>query len=89
MKQDSATWKFRTKKSNGNIYFNFENKFGALLEVLFIYKIYCFLGGYESNASNSVQIGVEMKKLWLFENNCTKLKGHFKIQLMNSKSTSK
>ena len=37
------------------------------------------LGGYDSNASNNVQIGAEMKKLWPFENNYTKLKGHFEI----------
>ena len=64
MKQDSATWKFRTKKSNGNIYFNFENKFGALLEVHF-YTYYIWFqnsGSQDSNASNGVQIGVEMKK---------------------------
>ena len=66
-------------KSSGNIYFNFEEKFGALLGLHFIYTIYRFLGCYESNASNSVKIRAEMKKLWPFENNCTKLKGHFKM----------
>ena len=30
-----------------------------------------------------------MNKLWSFENNCVKLKGHFEIQLMNLKSNSK
>ena len=42
MKQDSAAWKFRTQKSNGNIYFDFEDKFGALLGVHFIHTIYRF-----------------------------------------------
>ena len=31
----------------------------------------------ESNALNGVQIGVEMKKLWSFEDNCTKLERNF------------
>ena len=30
MKQDSVVWKFRTKKSNGNIYSDFEDKFRAI-----------------------------------------------------------
>ena len=30
MKQDSAAWKFRTQKSDGNIYYDFENKFEAI-----------------------------------------------------------
>ena len=42
MKQDSAAWKFRTQKSDGNIYSNFEDKFGALSIVHFIYTIYRF-----------------------------------------------
>ena len=43
-------------------------------------------GSQESNASNGLQIEAEMNKLWPFENNCTKLEGHFEIQLMNLKS---
>ena len=31
------------------------------------------LGSQESNCLNGAWIGVEMKKLWLFEDNCTKL----------------
>ena len=42
MKQDSVAWKFRTQKSNGNIYSDFEDKFGALSEVHFRKTIYCF-----------------------------------------------
>ena len=33
---------FRTQKSNGNIYSEFEDKFGALYGVHFIYNIYHF-----------------------------------------------
>ena len=42
MKQDSAAWKFRTQKSDGNIYSNFEDEFGALSGVHFIHTIYHF-----------------------------------------------
>ena len=42
MKQDSAAWKFRKNKSDGNICFKFEDKFGALFRVHFIYTIYGF-----------------------------------------------
>ncbi|KAL6310854.1 hypothetical protein AAG906_036897 [Vitis piasezkii] len=34
-------------------------------------------GSQESNASNSVQIGVETKKLWSLQENCTELKENF------------
>ena len=79
-KQNSAAWKFRTQKSDGNIYFEFEDKFGAFLRVHFIHThIFQSLGGQESNTSNNVQIKAKMKKLWPFEDNCTKLKGHFKM----------
>ena len=36
-------------------------------------------GSQESNSSNGLQIGAEMKKLWPFEDNCTKLEGHFEM----------
>ena len=42
MKQDSTVWKFRTQKSDGNIYSDFEDKFGALSKVHFIHTIYPF-----------------------------------------------
>ena len=42
MKQDSAAWKFRTKKSDGNIYSKFEDKFRALFRANFIHTIYLF-----------------------------------------------
>ena len=38
------------------------------------YMSFRSLRSQESNASNGVQIGAEMKKLWPFEDNCTKLK---------------
>ena len=66
MKQDSAAWKFRTQKFDGNIYSDFEDKFGALSGVHYIYIYYISFrssGSQESNASNSLQIGAEMKKL--------------------------
>ena len=50
-----------------------------LESILYIIYFFLILGSQESNASNFVQIGVEMKKLWLFENNCTKLNGHFEM----------
>ncbi|KAL6332443.1 hypothetical protein AAG906_008033 [Vitis piasezkii] len=34
-------------------------------------------GSQESNASNGVQIGVETKKLWSLQENCTELSGNF------------
>ena len=40
MKQDSAAWKFRTQKSNGIIYSDFEDKFGALSGIHYIYTLY-------------------------------------------------
>ena len=42
MKQDSATWKFKTQKSYGNVCFDFEDKFGSLFRVHFIHTIYHF-----------------------------------------------
>ena len=42
MKQDSATWKFKTQKSDGNIYSDFEEKIGAFPGVNFIHTVYRF-----------------------------------------------
>ena len=42
MKQDSVAWKFRTQKSDGNIYSDFEDKFRAIHGVYFIYTVYFF-----------------------------------------------
>ena len=42
MKQDSTVWKFRTQKSDSNIYSEFEDKFRALFRIYFIHNIYHF-----------------------------------------------
>ena len=42
IKQDSAALKFRTKKYEGIIYSDFEDKFGALSGVHYIHAIYRF-----------------------------------------------
>ena len=41
------------------------------------YRSFLSLGIQEFNASNGVRIGAEMKKLWSFEDNCTKLERNF------------
>ena len=94
LKQDSAAWKFRTQKSDGNIYSNFEDKFGALYGVHFIHTIYisnlrksgvqCFKRCANRSWNEEVMV------IWRQQH---KAKGSFwndfEIQLMNSKSTSK
>ena len=40
MKQDSTAWKFRTQKSDGNIYSDLEDKFKVISRVHFIHTIY-------------------------------------------------
>ena len=56
------------------------------LEPLYTYYIsFRSLGSQESNALNGVQIGAEMKKLWSFEDNCTKLKMNFATLNLNAK----
>ena len=42
IKQDSTSWKFRTQKSDGIIYSDFQEKFGALSRVHYIHTIYRF-----------------------------------------------
>ena len=42
-------------------------------------------GIQESNASNSVQFGVETKKLWPIEGNYTKLKSNFALTFLDAK----
>ena len=42
MKQDSTALKFRTQKSDGIIYFDFEDKFRAHYRVHYIHTIYHF-----------------------------------------------
>ena len=87
MKQDSTAWKFRTQNLvttyTLTLRINLEHFLESILDILYIFRS---SESQKSNASNGVQIRVAMKKLWSFEDNCTKLKGHFKVQLMNSKS---
>ena len=42
MKQDSVAWKFRSQKSDGNICFESEEKFGVFFEFYFVHTIYHF-----------------------------------------------
>ena len=65
MKQDSAARKFRTQKSDGNIYSDLEDKFKVLSKVHFIHTIYRF----EDREVRSPT----------FQMVCTKLKGHFEM----------
>ena len=81
----SSCMEVLNSKSGGNIYSDFEAKFGALPEVHLKHTIYHFYGNSRVQRFNGVQIRVEIKKLWPFEDNYAKLKDHFKIQLMNSK----
>ena len=61
MKQDSAAWKFRTQKSDGNIYSDFEDKFRALHGVYFIYTIYCFKDREVRNLTLQILYKLELK----------------------------
>ena len=42
MKPDSTAWKFRTQNFDGNIYSEYEDKFGAITRFHFIQTIYFF-----------------------------------------------
>ena len=42
MKQDLAAWKFRTQKSDGIIYSEFEDKFRVFFGAHYIHSIYRF-----------------------------------------------
>ena len=97
LKQDSAAWKFRTQKSDGNIYSNFEDKFGALYGVHFIHTIYisnlrksgvqCFKRC--ANRSWNEEVMAIWSQLHKIEEPFWNETYEFKIQLMNSKSNSK
>ena len=95
MKQDLAAWKFRTQKSDGIIYSDFEDKFGALSGVHYIYTLYIVskLGksGVQlfkrfANRSWNEEVMTIWKQLHKVEGS---FRNHSEIQLMNSKSTSK
>ena len=48
----------------------------SILYILYIFRI---SGNQEFNALNGVQIEAKMENLWPFEDNCTKLEGHFEM----------
>ena len=56
-----------------------QDTFRALPGVHTYYISFRKLGSQEFNASNGVQIGAEMKKLWPFEDNRTKLSENFAV----------
>ena len=94
MKQDSTAWKFRTQKSDGNICFEFEDKFGALSRV-YLYILYVILNLGNSrvqlfkrcaNRSWNEEVMTIWKQLHKVEGS---FRNHSEIQLMNSKSISK
>ena len=80
MKQDSTIWKFKTQNLvttyTLTLRINLEHFLESILDILYIFRR---SKSQKSNVSNGMQIRVEMKKLWPFEDNCTKLKGHFEI----------
>ena len=49
------------------------------------YISFLISGSQESNASNGVQFGAEMKKLWPIEGNCAKLKRNFALTFPDAK----
>ena len=61
MKQDSATWKFKTQKSDGIIYSDFENKFRALYGVHCIHTIYRFEAWEVRNPTLQTVCKLELK----------------------------
>ena len=61
MKQDSTVWKFRTQKSDGNIYSDFEDKFGALSGVHIIHSIYPFEAREVKSPTLQMVYKLEMK----------------------------
>ena len=86
MKEDSTTWKFGTQNlmvtRTLTLRKNLEYFPKSILDILYI--SFRSSGSQESNASNDVQIKIEMNKLWPFEDNYAKLKGHFeKISKFN------
>ena len=89
-----AVWKFRTQKFDDNIYFEFEEKFGALPRVHFIHIIYCFEAWEVMSPTLQTMCKLELKwRSYDHLNKPHKVEGSFqndsKIQLMNSKSNSK
>ena len=64
---------------------NLEHFMESIIYILYI--LFRSSGSQESNASNGLEIGAEMKKLWPFEDNCTKLEGHFEMTPISNSPT--
>ena len=63
--------KWRKQRTAAVVFFR---TFGALPEVYFIFYIpFQSSGSQESNASNRVRFGAEMRKIWPSEDNCSRL----------------
>ena len=101
MKQDLAAWKFRTQKSDGIIYSDFEDKFWALSGVHYIHTIYRFEAREVKSSTLQTVCKSELKwrsydhlkttaPSWRVISKWFRNSTYdFEIQLMNSKSTSK
>ena len=80
LKQDLAAWKFGTQNlvatCTMTLRTNLEYFLKSSLNILYIISK---LGKPRVQVLNAVQIRAEMNKLWSFEDNCAKLKGHFEM----------
>ena len=96
-----AAWKFRTQKSDGIIYSDFEEKFGVLSGVHYIYTIYLFEAREVRSPTLQTVCKSELKwrsygylktttPSWRVISKWFRNSTYdFEIQLMNSKSNSK
>ena len=77
----SSCMEIWNSKSGGNMYSNFEAKFGVISKVHFSQPIYRFkaLEIKKSNASNSMQIGAKTRKLCALKVNWLEKNIEFKI----------
>ena len=96
-KEGKKTWEMRLEVRFSKLYGNLElkiwwqhvlwiwGKIWSIFQILFCtyYISFWSLGSQESVSSNRVQIRAKMK-LWPFEYNYTKLKGHFKMILKSN-----
>ena len=94
MKQDSAAWKFRTQKSNGIIYSDFDDIFRGILGVHCIHTIYRFESWEVRSPTLQMVCKSELKwrsydHLKTMHQAGESFRNDFEIQLTNSKSTSK
>ena len=73
MEKRKTEW--RKQRTAASVFFQ---TFGALSEVHFLFYIpFPSLESQESNASNGVRIGAEMRKIWPLQDNCIQLKDKF------------